>query len=65
MSNNGASRVVVSSFAVGVVLVILTVMQFMESSKKKREIEDQLGDVLTPSFPVPELPTKKTDALNG
>ncbi|MCX6451315.1 MAG: NADH-quinone oxidoreductase subunit NuoH [Actinobacteria bacterium] len=65
MSNNGASRVVVSSFAVGVVLVILTVMQFMESSKKKREIEDQLGDVLAPSFPVPELPTKKTDALNG
>ena len=48
MSNNGASRVVVSSFAVGVVLVILTVMQFMESSKKKREIEDQLGDVLAP-----------------
>ena len=65
MSNNGASRVVVSSFAVGVVLVILTVMQFMESSKKKREIEDQLGDVLAPSFPVPGLPTKKTDALNG
>ena len=65
MSNNGASRVVVSSFAVGVVLVILTAMQFMESSKKKREIEDQLGDVLAPSFPVPELPTKKTDALNG
>ena len=65
MSQNGASRIVVGSFGVGVVLVILTAMQFMESAKKKRIVEDSLGEVATPSFPVPELPTKRAEQLNG
>ena len=65
MSQNGASRIVVGSFGVGVVLVILTAMQFMENAKKKRVIEDALGEVATPSFPVPELPTKRAEQLNG
>jgi len=65
MSQNGASRIVVGSFGVGVVLVILTAMQFMENAKKKRVTEDALGDVATPSFPVPELPTKRAEQLNG
>jgi NADH-quinone oxidoreductase subunit H len=69
LSQQGAPRAVVIGFSFGVVLLILAGSSLFESSKKRREREDAIGDVSTPSFPVPAIPGKitrnRTEQLNG
>jgi len=69
LSQQGAPKSVVIGFTVGVVLVVLAGSSLMESAKKRRINEDALGEVPTPSFPVPTIPGKfnesRTEQLNG
>ena len=69
LSQQGAPRAVVIGFSFGVVLLILAGSSLFESSKKRREREDAIGEVSTPSFPVPAIPGKinrnRTEQLNG
>jgi NADH-quinone oxidoreductase subunit H len=69
LSQQGAPRAVLIGFSFGVVLLILAGSSLFESSKKRREREDAIGDVSTPSFPVPAIPGKitrnRTEQLNG
>ena len=55
MSQRGTSRAIIIAFTAGVVLLILLVSSLFESSKKRAEKRDEIGDVPTPSFPVPDL----------
>jgi NADH-quinone oxidoreductase subunit H len=69
LSQQGAPRAVVIGFSFGVILLILAGSSLFESSKKRREREDAIGEVSTPSFPVPAIPGKitrnRTEQLNG
>jgi NADH-quinone oxidoreductase subunit H len=69
LSQQGAPRAVLIGFSFGVVLLILAGSSLFESSKKRREREDAIGEVSTPSFPVPAIPGKitrnRTEQLNG
>jgi NADH-quinone oxidoreductase subunit H len=69
LSQQGAPRAVVIGFSFGVVLLILAGSSLFESSKKRREREDAIGEVSTPSFPVPAIPGQitrnRTEQLNG
>ena len=69
LSQQGAPRAVVIGFSFGVILLILAGSSLVESSKKRREREDAIGDVSAPSFPVPAIPGKitsnRTEQLNG
>ena len=69
LSQQGAPRAVLIGFSFGVVLLILAGSSLFESSKKRREREDAIGEVSTPSFPVPAIPGKitrnRTGQLNG
>ena len=69
LSQQGAPRAVVIGFSFGIVLLVLAGSSLFESSKKRRESEDAIGDVSTPSFPVPAIPGKitrnRTEQLNG
>ena len=69
LSQQGAPRAVLIGFSFGVVLLILAGSSLFESSKKRREREDAIGDVSAPSFPVPAIPGKitrnRTEQLNG
>ncbi len=69
LSQQGAPRAVVIGFSFGVVLLILAGSSLFESAKKRREREDAISDVATPSFPVPAIPGKitsnRTEQLNG
>jgi NADH-quinone oxidoreductase subunit H len=55
MSQRGTSRAIIIAFTAGVVLLILLISSLYESSKKRSEEGSALGDVPTPSFPVPDL----------
>ena len=69
LSQQGAPRAVVLGFSFGVVLLVLAGSSLFESSKKRREREDAIGEVSAPSFPVPAIPGKitrnRTEQLNG
>jgi len=69
LSQQGAPRAVVIGFSFGVILLILAGSSLFESSKKRREREDAIGEVSTPSFPVPAIPGKitsnRTEQING
>ena len=69
LSLQGAPRAVVLGFVVGVVLLVFAASTVVESSKKRRNKEDALGEVAAPSFPVPAIPGRKTmnrtEQLNG
>ena len=65
MSQRHTPRAAVFGFTFGVVLLVLAASSLMESNKKRRAQEDEIGEVSTPSFPVPELPTKRTEQING
>ena len=56
MSQRNESRMVIAGFTVGIVLIIVAITSFYESSKKKQAILDQIGDFPEPSFPVPAIP---------
>ena len=55
MSQRGTSRAIIVAFTAGVVLLILLISTLFESSQKRAEKRDELGDVPPPSFPVPDL----------
>ncbi len=69
LSQQGAPRAVLLGFTFGIVLIVLAGSSLFESSKKRREREDAIGEVSTPSFPVPAIPGKmtrnRTEQLNG
>ena len=69
LSQEGAPRSVVIGFTFGVVLLVLGGSSLMESAKKRRIREDAIGEVSTPSFPVPAIPgklnAKEMEQLNG
>jgi NADH-quinone oxidoreductase subunit H len=65
LSNEKASRAAVLGFALGTVLVILSVSMLFDRSKNKRIEEDSVISYATPDFPIPELPNKKMEQLNG
>ena len=69
LSQQGAPRAVLIGFSFGIVLLVLAGSTIFESSKKRRALEDALGDVPAPSFPVPSIPGKiiknRTEQING
>ena len=69
LSQQGAPRSALIGFSFGIVLLVLAGSSLFETSKKRREREDALGEVAAPSFPVPAIPGKmnktRTEQLNG
>ena len=69
LSQQGAPRAVLIGFSFGIVLLVLAGSTLFESSKKRRALEDALGDIPAPSFPVPSIPGKiiknRTEQING
>ena len=69
LSQQGAPRAVLIGFSFGIVLLVLAGSTIFESSMKRRALEDALGDVPAPSFPVPSIPGKiiknRTEQING
>ena len=69
LSQQGAPRSVLIGFSFGMVLLVLAGSSLFESSKKRRAREDALGEVVSPSFPVPASPgnnlKNRTEQLNG
>jgi len=65
MSQRHTPRAAVFGVTFGIILLLLAANSVMESNKKRRAKSDEIGDVPTPSFPVPELPTKRTEQING
>jgi len=55
MSQRGTSRAIIVAFTAGIVLLILLVSSLYESSKKRAERANEIGEVPVPSFPVPDL----------
>ena len=69
LSQEGAPRAVLIGFSFGIVLLVLAGSTLFESAKKRRALEDALGEVDAPSFPVPAIPRKilnnRTEQING
>jgi len=65
LSNEKASRAAVLGFALGTVLVILSVSMLFDRAKNNRIEEDSVITYAAPDFPIPELPNKKMEQLNG
>jgi NADH-quinone oxidoreductase subunit H len=69
LSQQGAPRSVLIGFSFGIVLLALAGSSLFESSKKRRALEDALGEVPAPSFPVPAIPGKtnknRAEQING
>ena len=69
VSQQGAPRSVLIGFSFGIVLLALAGSSLFESSKKRRALEDALGEVPAPSFPVPAIPGKtnknRAEQING
>ena len=65
MSQRHTPRAAVFGVTLGIILLLLAANSLMESNKKRRAKSDEIGKVSTPSFPVPELPTKRTEQING
>ena len=58
LSQQGAPRAVLIGFSFGIVLLVLAGSSLFESSKKRRALEDAIGEFPAPSFPVPAIPGK-------
>jgi NADH-quinone oxidoreductase subunit H len=69
LSQQGAPRAVLIGFSFGIVLLVLAGSSLFESSKKRRALEDALGEFPAPSFPVPAIPGKtnknRAEQING
>ncbi len=65
MSQRHTPRAAVFGVTLGIILLLLAANSLVESNKKRRAKSDEIGEVSTPSFPVPELPTKRTEQING
>jgi NADH-quinone oxidoreductase subunit H len=58
LSQQGAPRAVLIGFSFGIVLLVLAGSSLFESSKKRRAVEDAIGEFPAPTFPVPAIPGK-------
>jgi NADH-quinone oxidoreductase subunit H len=58
LSQQGAPRAVLIGFSFGIVLLVLAGSSLFESSKKRRALEDAIGEFPAPTFPVPAIPGK-------
>jgi len=65
MSQQNTPKAVTIAFAAGIVLLILAATSLYERSQKKAHEESELGDLPAPSFPVPQIPSKRAEQLNG
>ena len=69
LSQQGAPRAVLIGFSFGIVLLVLAGSSLFESSKKRRALEDAIGEFPAPSFPVPAIPGKTikngAEQING
>ena len=69
LSQQGAPRAVLIGFSFGIVLLVLAGSSLFESSKKRRALEDAIGEFPAPSFPVPAIPGKtiknEAEQING
>jgi NADH-quinone oxidoreductase subunit H len=54
IQQEGASRIVTLSFAVGIVLIVLAITSVFEKSKEKSRAPQPVGEA--PDFPIPSLP---------
>ncbi|MFM1757654.1 MAG: hypothetical protein RL193_231 [Actinomycetota bacterium] len=61
LSANGASRFVVAGFAGGVVLLVMALSSAWDKSKVRSKIQPEF-EVNEPSFPVPKIPNKSSNA---
>ena len=61
LSANGASRFVVAGFAGGVVLLVMALSSAWDKSKERAKIQPEF-EVNEPSFPVPKIPNKSSNA---
>ena len=59
LSMQGASRIVIMSFAIGIVIIILAINVLFENAKSKKK-NAPVAQAAKPSFAVPELPSKIT-----
>jgi NADH-quinone oxidoreductase subunit H len=55
MSAQHTSKAIIIAFSVGVVLVVFAAGQLYESTKTRHAKEDELGEVESPNFPVPQI----------
>jgi len=69
LSQQGAPRAVLIGFSFGIVLLVLAGSSLFESSKKRRAVEDAIGEFPAPTFPVPAIPGKaiknRVEQING
>lgn len=65
MSQQNTPKAVTIAFAAGIVLLILAATSLYERAQKKNEKESAIGDLPAPSFPVPQIPSKRAEQLNG
>jgi len=56
MSQRAMSRVVITGFSIGVVLVVVAISTLYDRNKERAEAQNILPDLPAPSFPVPEIP---------
>jgi NADH-quinone oxidoreductase subunit H len=56
MSQRAMSRVVITGFSIGVVLVVVAISTLYDRNKERAEAQNMLPDLPAPSFPVPEIP---------
>jgi NADH-quinone oxidoreductase subunit H len=56
MSQRAMSRMVITGFSIGVVLVVVAISTLYDRNKERAEARDVLPDLPAPSFPVPEIP---------
>jgi NADH-quinone oxidoreductase subunit H len=59
LSMQGASRIVIMSFSIGIVIIILAINVLFENAKSKKK-NAPVAQAAKPSFAVPELPSKIT-----
>ena len=59
LSMQGASRIVIMSFAIGIVIIVLAINVLFENAKSKKK-NAPVAQAAKPSFAVPELPTQIT-----
>jgi len=69
LSQQGAPRAVLIGFSFGIVLLVLAGSSLFESAKKRRAIEDAIGEFPAPTFPVPAIPGRaiknRVEQING
>ena len=65
MSQRNVGRMATAGFTLGVVILIIAASSLLDSNNRRKAREDELGEQLAPSFPVPEIPAPRAEQLNG